>query len=165
MAPTVVDVRVLYGNNQSFDLNTSTRTDLPWAITGIQVVFSEAIGSASLASVGGLSATSLSGLNTNVLTWNINALTQGNFSAILSGIGANGLRDEAGNLLAGGNFVQSFQVLQGDFNDDGVVNSTDMLGVYFAMRGPYNVFADLNGDGKVDLVDVQIARQHNGPTL
>jgi Dockerin type I domain len=76
----------------------------------------------------------------------------------------NAIKDAAGNALASP-FAQSFKVLYGDFNGDGVVSSADMLGVYYAVSQPYNIFADLNGDGVVNTTDVQIARSRIGAQL
>ena len=62
-------------------------------------------------------------------------------------------------------FTRRLSVLPGDFNDDGSVTSADMLGVYYATSAPYNVFADINGDGTVDINDVKATRQRGGTTL
>ena len=43
IAPTLVDFRLLYGNNRSYSLMGSSRFDVPWQITGIQAVFSESV--------------------------------------------------------------------------------------------------------------------------
>jgi hypothetical protein len=62
-------------------------------------------------------------------------------------------------------FTRRLDVLPGDFNDDGVVTSADTVGINNATAEPYNVFADLNGDGVVDINDVRIARSRNGQRL
>ena len=82
------------------------------------------------------------------------------------GTGADAIKDAAGNpLTSGAGFGQNFKVLYGDFNDDGFVTSSDIVGVYAATIGSYNIFADINGDGKVDLADVQIVRKRAGTKL
>jgi hypothetical protein len=48
----------------------------------------------------------------------------------------------------------------GDYHDDGVVNAQDMVLVNVQRSQPYNILADLNGDGAVDINDVQIVRNH-----
>ena len=45
------------------------------------------------------------------------------------------------------------------------MSSADFLGVYYAISQPYNIFADLNGDGVVNITDVQIARSQIGKHL
>jgi hypothetical protein len=161
----VESYNVLFGS-ENFNLIGSTRFDLPWQITAIQVVFSEPIKSGNVNSLTGVSTTGFSGLGTATLKWNISTPTEGNFATMLVGTGTNALKDAAGNPLVGGNgFAQSFNVLYGDFNDDGVVSSSDMVGVHNATAGPYNIFADMNGDGVVNLADVQIVRTQIGAQL
>ena len=62
-------------------------------------------------------------------------------------------------------YTRRLDVLPYDFNDDGVVNSTDMLGIYYATATPYNVFADADGSGGVDINDVQASRTRIGTKL
>ncbi len=165
IAPTVVEYRVLFGS-QSYNIIGSSRLDLPWQITGVQVVFSEPIATGNLGSLSGLSATSLSGLGTNTLSFAFTPITLGAFATNLAGAGSVALKDSAGNpLFSGSGFAQNFKVLYGDFNGDGVVSSADFVGVYAATAMPYNVFADLNGDGIVDINDVKIARSRTGKKL
>jgi hypothetical protein len=145
----------------------STRNRLPWQITGIQVVFSKPIVTGSTASLGGLSASAVSGAGTNTLTWTLSPLSVGSFSAALAGTGNSALSDVAGNGLAGGQgFQQNIRVLYGDFNDDGAVSSSDLVGANAAIgRQPYNIFADINGDRVVNLSDVAVVRTRIGSTL
>jgi hypothetical protein len=60
-------------------------------------------------------------------------------------------------------------VLPGDYNDDGVVNSQDMVGVRNEMLGLMGalptLFGDINGDGKVDINDYTAVRQRIGSHL
>ena len=162
LAPTVLEFEVLFGT-QSYNLIGSARYDLPWQITGIRVVFSEPVNATS-SSLQGTNITigSFSGSGTNTLTWSINTLTSGSFGASLN-IGT--ITDVASNTLSGANTAENFKVLYGDFNGDGVVNSSDMVGVNNATVGAYNIFANLNGDGKVDVNDVAIARSQSGKHL
>ncbi len=60
-------------------------------------------------------------------------------------------------------FTRRLDVLPGDFNDDGVVNSGDVAGVRneflgFAGAEP-TVFGDINGDGTVDINDYNLVRK------
>ena len=164
VAPTVVAYDVVFGNNLTYDLIGSSRFDVPWQITAIRVVFSKPIDAADANSLTGLSTTGVSGLGTNTLTWSIKTITQGIFSTSLVNSGADAIKDAAGNTLASP-FMENFKVLYGDFNADGAVTSADYLGVYYAVSQPYNIFADLNGDGVVNITDVQIARSQNGHHL
>jgi len=164
-APTVVSYSVLFGG-QSYNVIGSPRNRLPWQVSGIRVVFSKVITSGTIASLSGLTSTALTGLGTNTLTWTITPTPIGSFATALAGAGADALRDAQGNALTGGaGFAQNLRLLWGDFNDDGFVNASDILLINNARSAPYNVFADLNGDGIVDLSDYQVARVRAGTTL
>jgi hypothetical protein len=164
-APTVVSYIVLWGS-ESFNVIGTTRNRLPWQITGVQVLFSKPIASGNVNSLGGVTATGFSGLGTNILTWSISPIALGNFATTLAGTGANALKDAAGNALAGGSgFSQNLKVLYGDFNDNGIVNTSDMAQVLAAISGPYNIFADMNGDGIVSSADLAIVRSRLGTSL
>ncbi len=163
--PVVTAFKVIFGS-QTYSLTGSPRTRLPWQITGIQVIFSGPVTSGNVSSLSGVTATGLTGLGTNTLTWTINPLAAGNFATALAGSGANALRDALGSPLGGGaGFMQNFKVLLGDFNDDGVVSAADLVGVNNATVAPYNLFADINGDGIVNSSDVLIVRTKIGTSL
>jgi hypothetical protein len=165
VAPTVVSYSVLFGS-QSYNVIGSSRNRLPWQITGISVTFSKPIATGNASSLGGVMTTSFSGLGTSTLTWTINPVALGALSTTLAGSGPNALKDAAGNALAGGaGFAQALKILEGDFNDDGVVNAQDFTLINNAILQPYNIFADINGDGIVNLTDVTIARGRNGTSL
>lgn len=166
-SPTVVSYNVQWGL-QSYNVIGTSRNRLPWQITSINVVFSKPIASGNVNSLSGtgVTTTGFSGLGTNTLTWTVNPLALGNFATTLAGSGANALKDAEGNALAGGaGFNQNLKILYGDFNDDGNVNSQDMGGVNGATNRPYNILADMNGDGTVSLADVQIVRTRVGTSL
>ena len=163
--PKVVSFAVLFGG-QSFNVTTSARNRLPWQITGIRVVFSEPMASGSAASLTGATVTGMTGLGTNTLTWTISPISIGAVAIQLSGSGANALKDAAGNALgAGAGFSQPLKILWGDFNDDGAVSASDMVGVNSAVTAAYNIFADMNGDGVISIADVQAVRTRTGTTL
>jgi hypothetical protein len=63
-------------------------------------------------------------------------------------------------------FTRRLDVLPGNFNDDGVVNSPDVAGVGNEIKGiiPPTLFGDLNGDGTVDLNDYNAVRARRGTT-
>ncbi len=165
--PTVVSYSVLFGA-QSYNVIGAGRNRLPWQITGIQVVFSKPITAGDMSSLSGtgITTTGFSGLGTNTLTWTIAPLQLGNFPTALQGSGAHALQDAQGNALGGGTgFSQNLKILYGDLNDDGVVNSQDLVLVNAARSQPYSIFADVNGDGVVDLTDVTLVRGRSGTTL
>ncbi len=162
-APTVVSYSVDFGAENYNLLGASRIAHLPWTITGITVVFSQPITTANTSSLGGISATGLSGVGTSTLTWTFAGITNATLATTLAGSGANAIKDSAGNALAGGSgFSQSFSVLYGDFNGDGVVNSLDFTQVVAAESAPYNIFADINGDGVVNSTDAAIVRTQEG---
>jgi hypothetical protein len=164
-APTVVSYNVLFGS-ESYNLIGSIRFDLPWTITGIQAVFSKPIGSADMNSLTGVTTTGISGVGTNTVTWTISPISIGTFSTALAGSGGDAITDAAGNPLTdGAGFTQNFKVLLGDFFGDGVVNAADMTSLINSIGGPYNIFADINGDGSVNIADAQIVRKHIGTHL
>ena len=72
---------------------------------------------------------------------------------------ANTVAANAPSLKLFGLTSQAFSVLPGDFNGDGVVSSADMTDVEQLRPGPYDIWADLNGDGTVDINDVKLAQQ------
>ena len=155
--PSVTSVRVLWGS-QSYTVTGSARNRLPWQITGIQVVFSEPVAQAALASLSGVTPTGFSGLGTTTLTWNISPIALGNFTASLSGIA-----DAAGNQMAV--FNQPLKVLYGDVNDDGVVNSQDLVLDNNATKQAYNMLMDMDGDGTVTSADVKLLQGRVGTSL
>ncbi len=163
--PTVVSFSVQFGS-QSYNVIGSPRNRLPWQITGIRVVFSAPITSGDINSLTGVTTTGFSGLGTNTLTWNITPVALGALATSLSGTGPDALKDAGGNPLSGGaGFNQNLKILWADFNDDGVVNASDLALVNNARSAPYTIFADLNGDGVVDINDLQIVRTRIGTTL
>jgi hypothetical protein len=164
-APTVVSYSVDFGTQKYNLVGASRTTHLPWSITGLTVVFSKPIATATTSSLSGISATGLSGLGTTTLTWTFTAITNATLSTSLAGSGANAIKDAAGNGLAGGSgFSQAFSVLYGDFNGDGVVTAADLLGVTAATKQAYNLFADINGDGVVNTADTTIVKAREGAT-
>jgi hypothetical protein len=162
--PQVVSYSVDFGSEKYNLVGASRTTHLPWTVTGITVVFSEAV-TGTTASLSGVSATGLSGSGTSTLTWTFTAITNATLTTSLAGSGANAIKDSSGNALAGGSgFTQAFSVLYGDFNGDGSVTATDLLGVTAATKQSYNVFADINGDGVVNPTDANIVKAQEGAT-
>ena len=99
---------------------------------------------------------SVSGSGTTTITWPVTTLVNGNYTAALSAA----IQDTLGNPLVA--TTQGIRILYGDFNDDGIVNSQDTVLVNNARSQPYNIFADINGDGVVDIADINIVRTQIG---
>jgi hypothetical protein len=167
-APAVVDFRVLYGTRWYSVTNNPPRV-LPWAITGVRVVFDEPVTTGRAASLTGLTPMRVTGVRTNTLTWRFRAVGRGSFNFGFSSVAANMLKDRSGNPVAG--FNQFVEVLWGDFNGDREVNILDTNELRAALPGPYqgavgsSPYADLSGDGLVNLVDVGITRSRRGTRL
>src|SRR5262249_31347213 len=66
-------------------------------------------------------------------------------------------------------FTRRLDVLPGDFNDDGVVNSQDLVGVrnqWLGFNGAKpTLFGDIDGDGAVNVQDYNAVRAAIGTTL
>jgi hypothetical protein len=89
----------------------------------------------------------------------------------LDGDAPGGATDAAGNYLADGDVVRTFDILPGDANGDGVVNAIDLAYVKrhlgtstFDFEG-YSILADLNGDGRTNALDVAAIKQRLGRRL
>ncbi|MBX9625950.1 MAG: PKD domain-containing protein [Gemmataceae bacterium] len=166
-ALAVVEFRVVYGTGRTFNVLGSTRDRLPWAVTGIQVVFNKAVAAGTAKSLTGRDAGTPSGLGTNTLTWTFaKPADLGQLPLGLQGAGADGLADALGNRLGHGTaYDRKVRVLTADYNDDGVVNATDVAAINAARTAAYDRLADANGDGVVDAADVTLARGRIGTKL
>lgn len=154
-----------------YDLMANPRIDLPWKVTAVRAVFDEPVVTGTPASLTGLTAARLTGRGTNTLTWTLAApLVNGSFNTALAAAGPDVLRDAAGSPVIA--FARSFNVLWGDFDGNHVVDALDDSGVRARLAGPfqpgsaaYDPFADLSGDGLVNLIDVGIIRTRKGAAL
>jgi hypothetical protein len=163
--PTVLSYSVICGSACTYNTIGATRVHLPWQITGIQVVFSQVITSASINSLTGVAATGFTGLGTNTLTWTFAGVTNSSGS-LMTGLAATGPNaiQSAGGALTGNNTSTVLKILEGDFNDDGAVNASDLALVNGARSAAYNILADINGDGIINIADVTAVRAQNGQT-
>lgn len=170
-APVVQAYRVIFGNNQSYNLIGSTRFTLPWQVSAIEVVFDGPVTGATgslIRTNGSLPIASFNGSGTNTLRWTLqNLLMTDRVFSELAGSGGNTISDQAGNALGNGtNYSRNFNVLWGDVNDDGFVSIADAQLVNILIRNSqYSLFGDLNGDGVVNNADTQLARQRVGQQL
>jgi hypothetical protein len=162
--PAVLGYKVLFGT-QSFTV-PGAQTRLPWTtITGIQVTFSvPVIGNAS--SLTGVAVTGMSGSGTDTLTWTFAPLALATYDTKVLGTTANAVVDLAGSPLDGGaDFTQVLNVLPGDRSDDGFVASNDMVLVNSGRSVAYNILNDINGDGILNINDVNAVRARIGKRL
>jgi hypothetical protein len=162
--PIVMSYQVLFGS-QSFSV-PGGRTNLPWTtIAGVKVTFSKPV-TGNCSSLTGMSVTGCSGFGSNTLTWTFSALTRATYNTKVLGTTANAVMDLTGNPLGGGiDFAQILNLLPGDVSDDGNVASNDAVLVNNARALPYNVIDDINGDGVVDMNDVNLVRARIGTHL
>jgi Bacterial Ig domain/GEVED domain/Dockerin type I domain len=172
IAPKVAAAQVIYGtsNRAIADLATVGRTILPWAnITRYSLTFSEAVNPATLNLLinGGAIAPSapVASNGGKTFTWTFPTLALGRYTFRLSGT----VTDFASppNPM-GSDFVRSFGVLPGDFDGNGIVNSTDttrIRALYNNNVATANRFADINGDGVVNALDLAIAQANLGKHL
>jgi hypothetical protein len=174
VAPKILDIKVLWGSSGVASLSSMSGRDLPWmGINRIEVVFSKdvIVTSADLALLG------LTVGNYGIAGFNYDAASHTALWTLTSALGvdhltlqldgANAIHDSAGNLLLGGPTSQMFNVLPGDFNGDGIVDSSDMvlLRNNFSSTSPYNILYDINGDGSVDINDYTAFRKWLGSRL
>jgi hypothetical protein len=145
-------------------LATGRNTDLPWlGINQIRI---------SLAQGASLTASDITVLGSSGTSYGPVTLSgSGTSYTIILAQPINGpdrVTITIGNALIA-NFTRRLDVLPGDFNDDGVVNSQDMVGIRnqiigFAGALP-TIFGDINGDGVVDAKDYTAVRNRLGTHL
>jgi hypothetical protein len=155
--PTVVSWTAVCGANCSFGLPYTTRARLPWQIAAVQVTFSTPITAADVNSLTGVPVTAVYGLGTNTVTWTFAPVSNGNLSLSLAAYGPDAIRSTGGQLNPANTNV-AMKILEGDFNDDGFVNASDLTLVNNARSAAYNPFADINGDRLVNTADVMLVR-------
>ncbi len=167
--PKVVDVRVQWGNESMSILNLNR--DLPFStITAIDVIFSDnVVINASDASLTGSVTKSYNLSNmtyspaTDQATFNLPSAIA--IDRLMLSLDNNVLSATDASIKLAPFAPLNFAVLPGDFNGDGVVTSLDLSQETSATIAPYNVWADINGDGSVDLNDVKIVRSKSGTKL
>ncbi len=169
--PVITNILIEWGSKSLSLLNLNR--DLPFSdITGFEVTYSDPVNISGT----GLTLTSTlhgpkyvpakigSGQGVTAETWTLPTAI-GIDRLMLALDQANTVAASAPSLKLFGMTSQSFSVLPGDFNGDGVVTSADMTGVNNATALPYDIWADMNGDGVVDINDVKLARSKIGTSL
>jgi large repetitive protein len=172
VAPALTAVRARYGVAGLADLKSLGRIVLPWAgLTRFELGFSEdAIPTAAALTLTGpagavpltLAPVPAGGAKTAV--WSFAALTPGMYT--LQVIAAE-VRDVNGNPLPV-NYTRTFGILPGDFDGNGLVDSRDLSGIkrkYQSNPALADRFADINGDGIVNVLDYNIAKAALGTHL
>ena len=169
--PKVLDVRVDYGS-KSISLSGLQR-DLPFTtIKAIDIIFSDDVA----VNKGQLSLTGANGSSYGFAGFSYSPKTDDATWTLPSALGVDrlmmaldGETFAADPTIVVNPFATKFAVLPGDFNGDGVVNSQDMVGVRNQMQGmgdPSMIgWADLDGNGVVDLNDYNAVRQNIGKRL
>ena len=72
----------------------------------------------------------------------------------------------SGPNIAADPFNIDFAVLPGDVNGDGLVSASDLIAVRNdIMTGTYSIWADVDGNGVVDLTDYSNVRRRSGLRL
>ena len=90
---------------------------------------------------------------------------------LLDGEWTNGISTASGDGTPGGDFLFDFNVLPGDVNRNGGVNTQDVLitnskgGSTAAGGGVYSPFADVNANGGINTQDVLLVNQRGGSVL
>jgi hypothetical protein len=145
-------------------LPAGRNTDLPWV--GISKV-SITLGQATTLAIGDLAVRSEIGVNYGPVT------VSGSGTSYTITLGqpinkADRVTITIGNAMIA-SFTRRLDVLPGDFNDDGVVNSQDLVGVrnqWLGFNGAKpTIFGDLNGDGSVNVQDYNAVRAAIGTSL
>jgi len=169
--PKVLDVRLDYGS-KSISLIGLNR-DLPFAtIKAIDVIFSDNVA----VNMGQLSLTGANVSSYGFSGFSYNPVTDDATWTLPSAIGVDHLmmaldgETFAAKPTIGVNpFATKFAVLPGDINGDGVVNAQDMVLARNAMLGtgdPSMIgWADLDGNGVVDINDYNAVRKNIGQHL
>ncbi|HVK07445.1 MAG TPA: Ig-like domain-containing protein, partial [Gemmataceae bacterium] len=172
VAPTLTAVRARYGTAGMADLKSLGRTVLPWVgLTRFELGFSEdAIptgGALTLTGPAGavpLTFTPVPAGGSKTAVWSFPALTPGMYT--LRVIAAE-VRDVNGNPLPA-NYTRAFGILPGDFDGNGLVDNRDLTGIkrkYQSNPALADRFADINGDGIVNVLDYNIAKAALGTRL
>jgi hypothetical protein len=143
-------------------LPAGRNTDMPWlGINGLPIT----LGSAATLGAGDVTVTSAIGVNYGPVT--VSGSGTSYTITLAQAINtADRVTISIGNALIA-SFTRRLDVLPGDFNDDGVVNSQDMVGVRNEILGltPITIFGDINGDGVVDINDYNAVRRRIGTRL
>jgi hypothetical protein len=170
--PKVMDAFVHFGS-LTMSLTTLAR-DLPFInITAIDVLFSDpVVASQSMLSLTGVNngTYAFSGFSNaagNDPTWTLpSALGVDRLMMALDGVAAPPLAGSGPNIAADP-FANAFTVLPGDVDGDGVVSAADGVRARnIALANQYLVWADVNGDGTVDVAnDFTAVRKRIGKVL
>jgi hypothetical protein len=163
--PKVMDVKVDFGN-ESISL-LGLQRDLPFVnIKAIDVIFSDDVAvSSSMLQLTGVNVPSyaFSGFSYDPTaykaTWSLpTALGVDQLMLSLSGETASPASGSGPNIAAD-SFADSFSVLPGDVNGDGVLNGNDLTALVDQIKaGQYSIWDDVDGNGADNLTDYSIVR-------
>jgi hypothetical protein len=172
--PKVTDVDIQWGKQTMSIMNL--QRDLPFTnITAIDIIFSDNVTvTKSDLMLTGLNVPlySFSGLQYNSAmheaTWTLTtALGIDQLMMALDGTSAKGVHTTTSNIPLLSNLGMGFSVLPGDVDGDRVVTVLDAVDVMneTAANQPYSVWADVVGDGVVDMNDYLAVRIRKGTKL
>ena len=170
--PKVLDVIVLYGS-RSMSIENLTR-DLPFSdISAIEVLFSDNV--TATGSSATLKSSTSSGTLYKMGTFGYNSSSDEATWTLPSALGIDKYLLSLDSTLAAavdhtinimGTTSWNFSVLPGDFDGDGIVGTADLTGVHSqmpqylgALQTP-SVWADINGDGVVDVNDYNLVKKN-----
>lgn len=170
--PKVLDVIVLYGS-RSMSIENLTR-DLPFSdISAIEILFSDNV--TATGSSATLKSSTSSGTLYNLGTFGYTSSSDEAKWTLPSALGIDRYLLNLDNTLAAavdhtinimGTTSWNFSVLPGDFDGDGIVGTADLTGVhsqmpqYLGTTQTASVWADINGDGVVDVNDYNLVKKY-----
>jgi VCBS repeat-containing protein len=167
VVPGLSAVRVRYGTASPAvaNLKVMSRSVLPWEnVNRFELAFTEdvlpAAGSLTLTGSAGTVPLTLGTVpvgGTRTAVWDLAGLTPGTYTLRLSGAS---VLDINGNAVPG-DYVRTFGILPGDFDGNGLVDNRDLKGIkkkYQSNPAKADRFADINGDGLVNVLDYNTAQ-------
>lgn len=174
VAPQVAKVEYGYGTNRWIDASQLTRI-APWQVKTIRITFTQdvEVDLNDLVVTGTLGTYAASTFSYDEATfaavWTLaTPIEADRITVSLDGDGSSGDTNDGvhtdGEYLSGGDLDRALDVLFGDMNGDGKVNILDSL-LCRRQIGADDMWADVNGDGVVNILDSLLIRREIGARL